>query len=147
MMSTTDELAARLQDALGEGYLVERPLGTGGFAVVYLVRDLQLKRKLAVKVISPDVITSRTVLERFRREAEIVAQLSHPHIVPLHFIGQKDDLLYLAMQCIEGGSLADRIAREGKLPGLDAGRGSRSSGKCVGMDHVPHERLSREPAA
>ena len=86
---------------MGEGYKVERALGSGGFAVVYLVRDLNLKRRLAVKVLSPDLITSRTVLERFRREAETVAQLSHPHIVPLHFIGQKDDLLYLVMECID----------------------------------------------
>ena len=115
----TDELAARLQAAVGEQYKVERPLGAGGFAVVYLVRDLNLKRRLAVKVLSPDLITSKTVLERFRREAETVAQLSHPHIVPLHFIGQKDDLLYLAMECIDGGSLVDRIEKEGNLPSDD----------------------------
>ncbi|HTL04786.1 MAG TPA: serine/threonine-protein kinase, partial [Gemmatimonadales bacterium] len=111
-----DQLAERLQHALGEGYQVDRTLGAGGFAVVYLVRDLHLKRKLAVKLLSPDLITSKSVLDRFRREAETVAQLSHPHIVPLHFIGQKDDLLYLVMECIEGGSLADRLERDGKLP-------------------------------
>ncbi len=111
-----DQLAVRLQDAIGPNYKVEKTLGAGGFAVVYLVRDLNLKRKLAVKVLSPDLITSKTVLERFRREAETVAQLSHPHIVPLHFIGQKDELLYLAMECIDGGSLVDRIEKEGKLP-------------------------------
>jgi serine/threonine protein kinase len=117
-----DELAARLQDALGDNYHVERPLGAGGFAVVYLVKDLSLKRSLAVKVLSPDLITSKTVLERFRREAETVAQLSHPNIVPLHFIGQKDDLLYLAMACIDGGSVADRLEKEGPLPIGDASR-------------------------
>ncbi len=110
-----DALAARLQQAIGDQYRVEGTLGAGGFAVVYLVRDLNLKRKLAVKVLSPDLITSKTVMERFRREAETVAQLSHPHIVPLHFIGQREDLLYLAMECIGGGSLADRIEKEGKL--------------------------------
>ena len=117
-----DELAGRLQDAIGDGYLVDRPLGAGGFAVVYLVRDLSLKRSLAVKVLSPDLITSKTVLERFRREAETVAQLSHPNIVPLHFIGQKDDLLYLAMACIDGGSVADRLEKEGPLPFAAASR-------------------------
>src|SRR5438552_12284293 len=117
-----DELAQRLQATLGENYKVERPLGAGGFAVVYLVRDLSLKRNLAVKVLSPDLITSKTVLERFRREAETVAQLSHPNIVPLHFIGQKDDLLYLAMACIDGGSVADRLEKEGPLPIVDASR-------------------------
>lgn len=120
--AVVDQLAERLQSAIGDAYKVDGTLGAGGFAVVYLVRDLHLKRKLAVKVLSPDLITSKTVLERFRREAETVAQLSHPHIVPLHFIGQKDDLLYLAMECIEGGSLADRIEREGKLPADDVVR-------------------------
>lgn len=110
-----DALAARLQVALGDAYLVEDRLGAGGFAVVYGVRDLQLKRRLAVKVLSPDLISSHSTLERFRREAETVARLSHPHIVPLHFIGQKDDLVYLVMQAIEGGSLADRLAREPRL--------------------------------
>jgi formylglycine-generating enzyme required for sulfatase activity/tRNA A-37 threonylcarbamoyl transferase component Bud32 len=117
-----DALAERLQAAVGDQYRVEQALGAGGFAVVYLVRDLNLKRKLAVKVLSPDLITSKTVMERFRREAETVAQLSHPHIVPLHFIGQKEDLLYLAMECIDGGSLADRIEKEGKLPVDDVAR-------------------------
>jgi formylglycine-generating enzyme required for sulfatase activity/tRNA A-37 threonylcarbamoyl transferase component Bud32 len=117
-----DELGARLQEALGDGYAVEGKLGSGGFAVVFLVRDVHLKRKLAVKVLSPDLITSRSVLERFRREAETVAQLSHPHIVPLHFIGQKDDLVYLVMEAIDGGSLADRLEREKQLPIADAAR-------------------------
>ena len=117
-----DSLARLLQEALGEGFHVERALGVGGFAVVYLVRDLTLKRQLAVKVLSPDIIASRTALERFRREAETVAQLSHPHIVPLHFVGQKDDLVYLAMECVTGGSVADRMEREGKLPLDDVAR-------------------------
>jgi tRNA A-37 threonylcarbamoyl transferase component Bud32 len=117
-----DELGARLQAALGEGYAVEGKLGSGGFAVVFLVRDVHLKRKLAVKVLSPDLIASHSVLERFRREAETIAQLSHPHIVPLHFIGQKDDLVYLVMEAIDGGSLSDRLDREKLLPIDDAAR-------------------------
>src|SRR5258708_28937516 len=68
------------------------------------------------------MITSKAVLDRFRREAETVSQLSHPNIVPLHFIGQQDDLLYLAMQCVDGGSIADRLKTEGKLSVADAVR-------------------------
>src|SRR5437016_4729610 len=111
----TDELTKRVTAALGEAYHIERVLGAGGFAVVYQVRDLTLKRALAIKVLSPDLITSHTVLERFRREAETIAQLSHPHIVPLHFMGEKDELFYLAMACVDGGSLSDRLKR-GPLP-------------------------------
>ena len=117
-----EALGVRLQAALGDGYAVEGRLGAGGFAVVFLVRDVHLKRKLAVKVLSPDVIASHSVLERFRREAETVAQLSHPNIVPLHFIGQKDDLVYLVMEAIDGGSLAERLQREQQLPIDDAAR-------------------------
>jgi serine/threonine-protein kinase len=130
-----EPLGARLQDALGEAYRVEGQLGAGGFAVVYLVRDLRLKRKLAVKVLSPDVIQSRTALERFRREAETVAQLSHPNIVPLHFVGQKDDLVYLVMECVEGGSLADRVQRVGSLPPEEVTRILREVASALAHAH------------
>ncbi len=120
--ASSDPLGAKLQAALGADYAVEGKLGSGGFAVVYLIRDVNLKRKLAVKVLSPDVIASHSVLERFKREAETIAQLSHPHIVPLHFIGSKDDLVYLVMQAIDGGSLFDRLEREKRLPVEDASR-------------------------
>ena len=130
-----DSLAQRLQEALGPQYHVEKPLGAGGFAVVYLVQDLNLKRKLAVKVLSPDVIASKTALERFRREAETVARLSHPNIVPLHFVGQKDDLVYLVMECVEGGSLADRVEKEGRLPTEDVAQIMREVGGALAYAH------------
>ena len=120
--TTLEDLGVRLQAALGEAYVVERKLGEGAFAAVFLVRDVQLKRSLAVKVMSPDAIVSHSALERFRREAETVAGLSHPNIVPLYFVGQKDDLVYLVMQAIDGGSLADRIKRAGRLPVDEAAR-------------------------
>lgn len=116
------DLGPRLQQALGEEYRVERELGSGGYAFVFAVRDLALKRELAVKVISPDLVASRTAVERFRREAETIAQLSHPNIVPLYFIGQKDDLFYLVMQSVSGGSLADRIRAGGRVDIADAVR-------------------------
>ena len=116
------ELADRLQRALGDRFRVERVLGTGGFAVVFRVSDLDLKRDLAVKVLNPDIITSPKVRERFQREAEIIARLSHPHIIPLHFVGRDQELLYLAMPCVVGGSLADRLESAGPLPINDAMR-------------------------
>ena len=134
-MTETADLALRLGAALGDGYAVERPLGEGGFAVVFLVRDLALKRPLAVKVLSPDMITSKSVLERFRREAETVAQLSHPNIVPVHFIGQQGELFYLAMPCVDGGSIADRLGREGKLPIDDAVRAIREVAGALAHAH------------
>jgi formylglycine-generating enzyme required for sulfatase activity/tRNA A-37 threonylcarbamoyl transferase component Bud32 len=129
------DLAQELGAALGDGYVVEKSLGAGGFAVVYLVRDLALKRQLAIKVLSPDIITSHSMLERFRREAETVAQLSHPNIVPVHFIGERDGLLWLAMQCIDGGSIADRLAREGQLPVDDVVRITKEVASALGHAH------------
>ena len=117
-----DELGERLQAMLGSEYVVEARLGTGGYAVVFLVRDLGLKRRLAVKVVRPEVFSSQTTLQRFRREAETIAQLVHPNIVPLHFIGEKDDFIFLAMGLVDGGTLAERLAREGPLPPDDVRR-------------------------
>ena len=120
--ASLDELRARLQAALGDEYAVLDRLGAGGFAVVYRVRDLRLKRDLALKVLSPDLVSSGSILQRFRREAETIAQLSHPNIVPLHFVGERNGLFYLVMEAIGGGSLAGRLAREGRLPVADATR-------------------------
>jgi len=134
-VTDSSDLGRRLGEALGDGYAVERSLGQGGFAVVFLVRDLALKRYLAVKVMSPDVITSKAMLERFRREAETVAQLSHPNIVPVHFIGQKDELLWLAMQFVDGDSIADRLVRDGPLPVDDAVRVIREVASALEHAH------------
>ena len=135
MTARPDDLAARLQEALGTGYAVERPIGQGGFAAVYLVRDLTLKRPLAVKVLSPDLLLSATAQERFRREAETIAQLSHPNIVPLHFIGNANDIFYLAMAFVDGESLADKIEREGTVEVEDAARIMREVASALDLAH------------
>ncbi len=129
------QLAERLQAALGAGFAVEGVLGSGGFAVVFRVRDLGLKRELAVKVLNPDMITSSTVRERFQREAETIAQLSHPNIVPLHFVGRHEDLLYLAMPCVQGGTLADRLKESGPLPIASAVRVLTEVASALGYAH------------
>jgi len=135
MTAPSDPLATRLQAALGAGYAVERTIGQGGFAAVYLVRDLTLKRPLAVKVLSPDLLLSTTAQERFRREAETIAQLSHPHIVPLHFIGNANDIFYLAMEFVDGESLADRIERDGRVGVDDAARILREVASALDLAH------------
>ena len=135
MTAPHDPLAARLQTALGAGYAVERAIGQGGFAAVYLVRDLTLKRPLAVKVLSPDLLLSTTAQERFRREAETIAQLSHPHIVPLHFIGNAGDIFYLAMEYVDGESLADRLEREGRIGVEDSTRILREVASALDLAH------------
>jgi serine/threonine-protein kinase len=116
----TDQLA-RLQAALGDRYRIERELGSGGMAVVYLADDLKHHRPVALKVLKPELAT---VLgpERFLREIEIAAQLHHPHILPLYDSGEADGFLFYVMPYEEGRSLRDRLRREGELPVEEAVR-------------------------
>src|SRR2546425_3147975 len=110
-----DPLFARVATALANRYVVERELGHGGMATVYLARDVALGRAVAIKVLPP---TTREYLggERFTRETQIAAQLSHPHIVPLFEAGEAEGILFYVMGYVEGESLQDRLAREGALP-------------------------------
>ena len=105
---------ARLTAALADRYRIERELGEGGMATVYLAEDLKHKRKVAVKVLRPELAASLGP-DRFVREIEIAAQLTHPHILPLHDSGGADGFLYYVMPYIEGESLRERLDREGKL--------------------------------
>jgi serine/threonine-protein kinase len=90
-------------------------LGRGGFAVVYSVRDLRVNRYLAVKVMRPDLVASPTAVERFRREAQYVAQLDHPNILPVAFAGEAAGLVYYAMPRVRGITLRERLTQTGRL--------------------------------
>jgi tetratricopeptide (TPR) repeat protein len=96
-------------------YTIERELGRGGMATVYLAHDLRHDRAVAVKVLRPEVAASLGP-QRFLREIQIAAHLTHPHILPLHDSGQAGELLYYVMPFIDGESLQDRIRRDGPLP-------------------------------
>jgi serine/threonine-protein kinase len=104
----------RLTAALSDRYAVERELGTGGMATVYLAEDLKHHRKVAVKVLHPE-LAATLGLERFVREIEIVAKLSHPHILPLYDSGQADGFLYYVMPYVEGETLRQRLVLKGRL--------------------------------
>jgi serine/threonine-protein kinase len=103
-----------LAEALGDRYTVERELGSGGMATVYLAQDVKHRRRVAIKVLRPALAASLGA-DRFVREIEIAAQLSHPHILPLFDSGEADGLLYYMMPYVEGESLRDRLVRAGKL--------------------------------
>jgi eukaryotic-like serine/threonine-protein kinase len=105
----------RLGAALADRYKIERELGQGGMATVYLAQDLKHDRKIAIKVLKPELAAS-VGAERFLREIRIAANLSHPHIVPLHDSGVAEGLLYYTMPWIDGESLGARLRREGTLP-------------------------------
>ena len=112
------ELLEQLAAALGDRYRVERELGQGGMAVVFLAEDLKHRRRVAIKLLKPDL---SAVLggERFFREIEIAATLQHPHILPLYDSGQAGGLLYYVMPFVEGESLRTRLTEEEQLP-IDA---------------------------
>ncbi|UCC75159.1 MAG: protein kinase, partial [Gemmatimonadota bacterium] len=96
----TDE-PDRLRAALADRYSIERQLGSGGMATVFLAQDLKHERSVAVKVLRPE-LAAVLGAERFLREIRIAANLSHPHVLPLHDSGQADGFLYYVMPYIEG---------------------------------------------
>ena len=108
-------LVDRLSGALSARYVFERELGRGGMATVFLARDLKHGREVAVKVLRPELATSIGP-DRFLREIQVAARLTHPHILPLHDSGEAEGLLYYVMPYVEGESLRDRLEREHRLP-------------------------------
>jgi serine/threonine-protein kinase len=107
--------------SLGDRYRIERELGTGGMATVYLARDLKHDRDVAIKVMRSDIAQSLGA-ERFLREIQLAASLTHPHILPLFDSGEVDGVLYYVMPCVRGQSLRDRLVRERMLSVDDAVR-------------------------
>lgn len=105
----------RLRRALGDDYELLGLLGTGGFGRVYRVRDLHLEREVALKVLQPLLTRDPEVVERFRREAQLAAGLSHPNIVNIYDIGGRSGLIWYTMELIEGPSLAQLVESEGPL--------------------------------
>jgi serine/threonine-protein kinase len=106
----------RLRRALGDDYELLSLLGTGGFGRVYRVRDLHLEREVALKVLHPALTQEAEVVERFRREAQLAAGLSHPNIVNIYDIAGRFGLIWYTMELINGPSLAQLVERDGPLP-------------------------------
>ncbi len=111
MASTVD----RLKSALSERYAIEGEIGSGGMATVYLARDLKHHRRVAVKVLRPDLAAALGT-DRFLREIEIAARLQHPHILTLIDSGEAEGFLYYVMPYVEGESLRVKLAQRGELP-------------------------------
>ena len=128
------DLLERLRAALGDRYVVEGEIGRGGMAVVFLAEDLKHHRRVALKVLTPE-LASAVGPDRFLREIEIAAGLDHPHILTLLDSGEAEGLLYYVMPFIEGESLRDRLAREQQLPIDEAVRIAREVADGLGHAH------------
>ncbi len=118
-MAANREGEDRVRAALAGQYRIEGEVGRGGMATVYLAHDLKHDRRVAVKVLRPELAAGLGG-ERFVREIGIAAKLSHPHILPLFDSGEADGLLYYVMPYVEGESLHDRLARQGRMPEEEA---------------------------
>src|SRR5438034_5973905 len=140
-----DQLA-RLQAALADRYTIERELGRGGMATVYLAQDRKHHRQVAIKVLKPELAAALGP-ERFLREIETAARLNHPHILPLHDSGEAEGLLYYVMPLVEGESLRERLERERQLPVEEAARIAREVGESLEYAHgqgVVHRDIKPE---
>src|SRR2546425_2296604 len=136
-----DQLA-RLKAALADRYAIERELGRGGMATVYLARDLKHGRLVAIKVLRPEIAAALGP-ERFLREIEVAARLTHPHILSLHDSGQAGGSLFYVMPYIEGESLRDRLERGGPLPLEEALRITREVASALSYAHS-HDVVHRD---
>jgi serine/threonine-protein kinase len=127
--------AERLSSALGDRYAVERQVGEGGMATVYLARDLKHDRKVAIKVLKPELAASLGA-DRFLREIRVAATLQHPNILGLYDSGEVDGLLYYVMPFVEGESLRDRLDKEQQLPLHDALQITREAAEALQHAHA-----------
>src|SRR5688500_7257347 len=127
-------LRDQLQSALAGRYLIDRELGRGGMAAVYLARDQKHDRLVAIKVLHPD-LAAALGSERFLAEIRTTANLQHPHILPLHDSGDADGQLYYVMPFVEGETLRDRLERDRQLPISDAIRLAREAASALDYAH------------
>lgn len=111
----TDYLRDRLVAAVGDHYLVEAELGRGGMAAVFRALDLRLNRRVAIKLLPPELAFNANVRSRFMREAQMAAQLTHPNIVPIFNVDEREGLVYFVMALVDGESVAARLGREGSM--------------------------------
>ena len=124
----------RLSAALADRYRIERELGQGGMATVYLAQDLRHDRQVALKVLKPELAVVIGA-ERFLQEIRTTANLQHPHILPLHDSGQVDGTVFYVMPFVQGESLRDRLTRDKQLPVDEAMRVAREVADALGYAH------------
>ncbi|HEY7686283.1 MAG TPA: serine/threonine-protein kinase [Gemmatimonadales bacterium] len=134
--AATDPVRDQLQAALGTGFELGAKLGEGGFGVVYRARDVRLRRDVAVKLLRRELVSGAGFVERFEREAQALATLRHPNIVPVYSIGDKDELIFLVMPFVEGVTLTDYLRKHHPLPLEEAERILGAVGSALSAAHA-----------
>jgi len=123
------------QTAVAGRYAIERELGRGGMGIVYLARDLRLERVIAIKLLPPERARDAAARERFVREARMAAQLSHPHIIPIHAVEEAGEFVFFVMSFVDGETLGARVRRDGPLKPHDAARFLREVAWALAYAH------------
>jgi len=132
----TESLHDRVVAAIGQAYELEDEIGRGGMSVVFRARDLRLNRPVAIKVLPPELAHDAAIRTRFTREAQMSAQLSHPHIVPIYDVGERDGVAYFVMALVTGGSLATHLLREPRQPVDEVRRILSEVADALGYAHL-----------
>src|SRR2546427_7696578 len=141
ILQPVDELRPRLTAALAGRYTVEREIGRGGMSVVFLAYDLRLERRVAIKVLRPE-LSAALGPDRFLREIKVAASLKHPYILKLHDYGEAAGLLFYVMPFVEDNSLRQRVARERRLSVVDAVQIAQEVAEALDHAHR-HNKIGR----
>ncbi len=131
-------MSALLGTTLSGRYRLDARIGAGGMSTVYRATDETLQRQVAIKLMNREIATDSDQLERFRREARAVAQLSHPHIVGVIDYGEDDNRPYIVFEYVEGETLKERIRRNGRLPITEAVAYAIEIARALGTAHARH---------
>jgi serine/threonine-protein kinase len=136
VVSSSDaELRAHVERVLSSNYELDREIGRGGMGIVYKAKDRRLKRHVAIKLLPPELAFRGEIRSRFLKEAETAAQLSHPNIVPIYSVDERDGLVYFVMAFVDGENLAARIHSEGRLNSTEARRILKEVAEALAYAH------------
>lgn len=130
-----DTLGAHVASVLAPNYVIDAEIGRGGMGIVYCARDNRLKRNVAVKLLPPELAFRSDIRQRFLREAETAAGLSHPNIVPIYNVEERENLVYFIMAYIAGDNLATRLDRHGAMDPAETRRILREVADALGYAH------------
>jgi eukaryotic-like serine/threonine-protein kinase len=130
------ELRAHIERVLASTYEVDREVGRGGMGIVYRARDRRLKRPVAIKLLPPELAFRSEIRTRFLREAETAAQLSHPNIVPIYSVDEREGLVFFIMGFVDGENIAKRIFEKGPMDPDDVRRAMREVGDALSFAHA-----------